>query len=900
MAERAVTIRIIGDASKATGAFRDVEVAAGKTETTLGSVSKIAGGFVVAQALTQLPSVMSGAAKQAVSLEQAAKKAATVFGGELGSVQEWAKTAANDMGLTNREAVTLAAGMGDLLKPLGFTAEQAAKMSTETLGLSGALAEWSNGQYDATEVSGILQDAMLGEFDALKNLGISLDASEVKQRAATLTGKEFANMTDAQKEALAAQQLIMEKSTDAQKAYANSQNDAASDQARATAQMKEAQEQISIALLPAITLLTTGFATLATILATTVVPAIIGAVQTFASFVQPIAAFVSDHLPVFLAGLAGIAAGILVTVIPALIAWVAGLVPVIAGHITMAAAVVAAYAPIIAIIAAVGLIVAGLYLAWESNLFGIRDITQQVLDFVRPYFETAIGAIRAVVEVAFPIIAQVVTTYINILKAEIEIALGIVQAVWNTVFPAIQAVVATVFPIIAEVVTSNIAILRTAIETGVAAARFAFDNVFVPIQGIVSDVFTTISGIVTTLWGPTVAAIGVGVDTVKSMFDGLVSIQGIVSDVFTTISGLVSTLWNSGAVLSIATGVGTIKGLFSGIYSTMYGYGRDIVQGLVDGIVSLYGTLEGWVRKIADLLIIDVPGFSPPYDAGYAQGQRFVRGLADGVLSGLPGLAAATGAAGDSFVLPPLGGPYLPPPPPGRRPPDFGPIVNPPPSPGEIGPPLGGPYVPPPRPMPDFSGTSPTPDVAGAPNPGTAMTANTAGGGTNKGIGQVPPADTVAAQLGYRDVGTDGSDQGMAALTGGAEFVGCAWQLAGSNNDWGLFRFPDGKMHWRSTRFCRNGRDGPSEQDLHQARHRAALREPSLRGTVKSTGPGRTTYYGSPADVAATRAASAVGPAVRQAVASGAAGVSTISDEAMERLARVIARELRSALTGAV
>jgi hypothetical protein len=64
--------------------------------------------------------------------------------------------------------------MGDLLKPMGFTADQAADMSTEMVGLAGALSAWSGGTIDAAGVADIMTKAMLGETDGLKALGISM------------------------------------------------------------------------------------------------------------------------------------------------------------------------------------------------------------------------------------------------------------------------------------------------------------------------------------------------------------------------------------------------------------------------------------------------------------------------------------------------------------------------------------------------------------------------------------------------------------------------------------------------------------------------------------------------------------------------------------------------------
>lgn len=64
-----------------------------------------------------------------------------------------------------------------------------------------------------------------------------------------------------------------------------------------------------------------------------------------------------------------------------------GLVSTILGPVIGAlGALLAPFAPIIAIVAVVSAAVYGLYLAWQNNLFGIRDRTREAFDFVRSIF----------------------------------------------------------------------------------------------------------------------------------------------------------------------------------------------------------------------------------------------------------------------------------------------------------------------------------------------------------------------------------------------------------------------------------------------------------------------------------------------------------------------------------
>lgn len=179
----------------------------------------------------------------ATQLEATGNKARTVFGPELGSVTKWAESSAEKMGLTTNELVGMGAGFADLLVPMGFTRKRASELTQETLGLTGALAQWSGGTKSAAEVSDILVSAMLGETDALKGLGIGLAAADVEARLAAKGQNKLTGQALEQARALAVQELLLSKSTDAQVAYAEGANRLGITQARLSARWKTFREQ---------------------------------------------------------------------------------------------------------------------------------------------------------------------------------------------------------------------------------------------------------------------------------------------------------------------------------------------------------------------------------------------------------------------------------------------------------------------------------------------------------------------------------------------------------------------------------------------------------------------------------------------------------------------------------
>lgn len=212
-------------------------------------------------------------------LELQLRKSTTVFAEQLPVVQAWADANASAMGLTSNEATRLAASMADLFIPMGMTREAATKMATETVGLAGALAEWSGGQRTAAEVAAILQKAFLGETDGLKELGVAISAEQVMAELAKKGQEDLTGSMLEQAKAVAIQKLVFEKSVDAQTAYAEGAGTAARAQAELTAHLVTAHEQMSQAFAPVIS-------AAATALVAVLVPAIDGLVVVFKLFVQ--------------------------------------------------------------------------------------------------------------------------------------------------------------------------------------------------------------------------------------------------------------------------------------------------------------------------------------------------------------------------------------------------------------------------------------------------------------------------------------------------------------------------------------------------------------------------------------------------------------------------------------
>lgn len=224
-----------------------------------GAIASIA-FFSVGRVIEWGKQFLSFIFKGTAALEAMRAKSAVVFGDAIDLVEDFAAINASSLGLTEEKYISLAAAIADLLIPMQFTREQAAKMSSDLLNLSGALSEWTNGQRTAEEVSKILGKAILGEREGLKELGISIKESDVSARLLAKGQKQLTGTMLEQAKATATLELIMEKSQDAQTRFRNNQDGVNRTMSRTSAIMERAKESFLKNFLPFISSLTTRWA----------------------------------------------------------------------------------------------------------------------------------------------------------------------------------------------------------------------------------------------------------------------------------------------------------------------------------------------------------------------------------------------------------------------------------------------------------------------------------------------------------------------------------------------------------------------------------------------------------------------------------------------------------------
>lgn len=229
----------------------------------------------------------------------------------------------------------------------------------------------------------------------------------------------------------------------------------------------------------------------------------------------------------------------------------------------------------------------------------------QLLPILMPIVTTIVELGVTLISQLMPIFMELVSTVlpmvVTIFGAVMQAIGPLISMVAGLLIPIIQAlmpVVVTVFGIIADVITNAMQIVMGIIEvvTGIISGNWA--QVWSGILNVVSGIFGLIVSVISGAIQGFIGIIGAGLNIVVSTF----------TNIFTGIVNYIGTAWNS--ILSGASGMlADLVGFFSGILGKITGAigdvggalfttGKNIIQGLIDGIGSMMGAIGRAVINI--------------------------------------------------------------------------------------------------------------------------------------------------------------------------------------------------------------------------------------------------------------------------------------------------------------
>lgn len=199
MADYTLSAKVTGDASSYEKTMKRVQTI---TENFDSKVNKMAHGMVsVGGKLTLgLTTPLVVAAKQMVQsasdYQENLNKIDVAFGKSGKAVTQWAKNAKKQFGMSNNEALEATALFGDMAEAMGITQESALEMSMTLAGLAGDMASFKNA--DVKQVMTALKGVFTGETESIKEFGIILTQTNLEEFASKI-GKNYKEMSQAEK-----------------------------------------------------------------------------------------------------------------------------------------------------------------------------------------------------------------------------------------------------------------------------------------------------------------------------------------------------------------------------------------------------------------------------------------------------------------------------------------------------------------------------------------------------------------------------------------------------------------------------------------------------------------------------------------------------------------------------
>lgn len=250
----------LNDATTSLNRMQNGMSSAEKTSTTFGSVLKAnLLSDVIMRGLQSLGNLLQDAARKfsdfvkegisyASDLEEVQNVIDVTFGDSADAINQYAKDAIQQYGLSELAAKKYAGSLGAMLKSSGVAGDELTKMSTSLVGLTGDMASFYN--LDPEEAFSKLSSAIAGETEPLRSLGINMNVANLEAYALSKgIDKAWSSMTQAEQTTLR-YQYIMENAADAQGDFARTSDSFANQSKTLSQQLQSVGGEIGSAFIP--------------------------------------------------------------------------------------------------------------------------------------------------------------------------------------------------------------------------------------------------------------------------------------------------------------------------------------------------------------------------------------------------------------------------------------------------------------------------------------------------------------------------------------------------------------------------------------------------------------------------------------------------------------------------
>ncbi|KYD30047.1 hypothetical protein B4113_1080 [Geobacillus sp. B4113_201601] len=234
---------------------------------------------------------------------------------------------------------------------------------------------------------------------------------------------------------------------------------------------------------------------------------------------------------------------------------------------------------------------------WKGAWEGIKSIAKGVWDTIGGFIKNATNGIQNIIKASLEIVKNIfstvwngiktlVSTIWNSIKSTISTTLnGIssnIQSIWNNIKNAISNTLNSIKTTVSNIWNG----IKSSISSTIHSISSIVSSVFNSVKSNVSSIFNSIKSTALSVWNGIKSSISTAVNTAKSaVSSAFSSMKSAVSSIMSGIKSIITSMWNSA--------VSFLKGI------NLFSIGKDIIQGLINGISSMVGSIKKRVEEIA-------------------------------------------------------------------------------------------------------------------------------------------------------------------------------------------------------------------------------------------------------------------------------------------------------------
>jgi hypothetical protein len=186
--------------------------------------------------------------KAASDLNEEMSKSSVIFGNSAKAINDYAVSAATSLGLSQKQALEATSTFATLGKAAGLTGKDLTKFSTGASTLAADLGSFYNTSSD--EAITAIGAALRGESEPIRKFGVLLNDASLKSKAMSMGLYSGKGNLDLQAKSLAAYQIILDQTKDAQGDFSRTSGGMAGQTKILTAEMDNFKTQLGQKLVP--------------------------------------------------------------------------------------------------------------------------------------------------------------------------------------------------------------------------------------------------------------------------------------------------------------------------------------------------------------------------------------------------------------------------------------------------------------------------------------------------------------------------------------------------------------------------------------------------------------------------------------------------------------------------